>query len=271
MPELPEVEISCRGIRPHISGHKLEQILIREYRLRWPIDKKLPAILSGQTLQRVERRAKYILLCFDTGILAIHLGMSGSLRVLKQSIPHSKHDHVDLLFSKGVVLRYHDPRRFGSLIWVDGDIEKHKLFKQLGPEPLSVDFDSKYLFERSRRRKIVIKQFIMDAKVLVGVGNIYANEALFAAGIRPTREAGKVSRLACERLTVEIKRILQNAIIQGGTTLKDFQSPQGKPGYFVQELKVYGRKGEPCPACQQALKEIHINNRSTVFCSRCQK
>jgi formamidopyrimidine-DNA glycosylase len=271
MPELPEVETTCRGIRPHICGHKLDRLVIREYRLRWVIDKKLPDILSRQTLRAVERRAKYILLRFDTGTLAIHLGMSGSLRVLSKRPPPDKHDHFDLLFANGVLLRYHDPRRFGALVWIEGELDKHKLFDHLGPEPLSSGFNGEYLFQQSCKRKVAIKQHIMNASIVVGVGNIYANEALFSAAVLPTREAGKVSRAGCERLVIEIKGVLERAIIQGGTTLKDFQSPEGRPGYFVQKLQVYGKKGEPCPVCARSLKEIRINNRSTVFCSKCQK
>ncbi len=271
MPELPEVETSCRGIRPHISGQKVDRLLIRENRLRWPIDKKLPGILSQQKLHQVDRRSKYILLRFDNGVLAIHLGMSGSLRILNRDSPPGKHDHVDLLFSNGILLRYHDPRRFGAWVWIEGDLVRHKLFEHLGPEPLSGEFDGVYLFQRSRKRKVAIKQLIMNAEFVVGVGNIYANEALFAAGIHPEREAGKVSRQKCDILVKEIKRILESAINQGGTTLKDFQNPAGNPGYFVQKLQVYGKKGELCPVCNQTLKEVRINNRSTVFCSKCQK
>lgn len=271
MPELPEVETTCAGIRPHLVNQSISNIVVREHRLRWPVDKNLNKKLRGQTLLSVTRRAKYILLNFEKGVLVIHLGMSGSLRVLDINTQHKKHDHVDIMFNNKQLLRYHDPRRFGSVLWITDLLSEHKLFQHLGPEPLSAEFDENYLFAKSRKRVVSVKQLIMDAGIVVGVGNIYANEALFAAGLHPNRESGSLSKKNYARLVGEIKKILQLAIQQGGTTLKDFQNAEGKPGYFSLELKVYGRKGLPCLVCQQMLLEIRQNNRSSVFCSKCQK
>jgi len=271
MPELPEVETTCRGIRPHLTGHTVEKVVLRETRLRWPVDSSLPKALAGKKLEKVSRRAKYILMDFSDANLVIHLGMSGSLRVLDLDTAHEpgKHDHVDISFSNGKILRFCDPRRFGAILWLQ-DVENHKLFNHLGPEPLSGEFTGDYLFKLSRKRKLPIKQFIMNADVVVGVGNIYANEALFLAGIHPDREVGRLSRKRLDRLVEEIKKVLKRAIKKGGTSLKDFEKPDGKPGYFVQELNVYGREGEPCVQCGRSLKSIRMNNRATVFCSKCQ-
>lgn len=271
MPELPEVETTCAGIRPHLVNKSISNMVVREHRLRWPVDKSLHKKLREQTLLSVTRRAKYILLNFEKGVLVIHLGMSGSLRVLDINTEHKKHDHVDIIFNNNKLLRYHDPRRFGSLLWVTEALSEHKLFKHLGPEPLSEEFNEDYLFTKSRKRIVPVKKLIMDAGIVVGVGNIYANEALFAAGIHPNRESGSLSKKKLALLVDEIKQILKSAIRQGGTTLKDFQNAEGNPGYFSQELKVYGRKGLPCPVCQQMLTEIRQNNRSSVFCAKCQK
>lgn len=271
MPELPEVETTCAGIRPHLLHATVSKVIVRETRLRWPVDNQLHKKISGQNLNAVTRRAKYILLHFDKGILVIHLGMSGSLRVLDQQIAHQKHDHVDIIFNQQKTLRYHDPRRFGAVLWIEEALSEHKLFNKLGPEPLSSDFNKDYLFLKSRGRTLAVKQFIMDAQIVVGVGNIYANEALFAAGIHPNRESGSLTKKQYSRLVDEIQKVLTLAIKQGGTTLKDFQNAEGKPGYFSQALKVYGRKDLPCVVCQQLLKEIRQNKRSSVFCGKCQK
>ncbi len=271
MPELPEVETTCAGIRPHLLGHKVKECQVRESRLRWPVSRGLFKHLNDQKLNAVERRAKYILLKFESGTLIIHLGMSGSLRVLPHDEKPQKHDHIDWVFSNKQLLRFNDPRRFGAVLWHQGPVGEHKLLAHLGPEPLSDDFHGEHLFLKSRKKATSVKQFIMDGQIVVGVGNIYANEALFAAGIDPRRKAGSVSRVRYQRLSEEIKSVLAKAIKQGGTTLKDFQDPEGKPGYFVQELKVYGRKGEPCLVCERRLKEVRMNSRSTVFCTNCQK
>ena len=270
MPALPEVETTCRGISPHIVGRCVDSVQIRHYQLRWPIPKNLPDLVSGQCVKEVARRAKYILIRFDTGTLLIHLGMSGSLRIVDKNSPIKKHDHVDIGFSHGVYLRYHDPRRFGAVLWLE-DERNEALLGHLGPEPWDQTFDANYLFQRSRGKQVSVKSFIMDGRQVVGVGNIYASEALFAAGINPQREAGRISRKRYERLVIHIRRVLEEAIAQGGTTLKDFVNSDGQPGYFVQQLKVYGRAEEPCVCCGGQIQQVRLNNRSTFFCRRCQR
>jgi len=270
MPELPEVETTRRGIAPHIEGRRVTGVDIRQPRLRWPVPEPLAGMITGKTLQAVSRRGKYLLLRFSTGSALIHLGMSGSLRIAQPDEPPRYHDHFDIRFGQ-VVLRYCDPRRFGCLLWVDGEPLQHKLLAHLGPEPLSDAFDAEYLFQRSRKRSLALKQFLMDSKTVVGVGNIYANEALFMAGIKPIRAAGRLSRKQAEALVSQIKFVLQRSIEQGGTTLRDFVGGDGQPGYFKQQLLVYGRGGQPCRQCHKPLKEIRMNNRSTVYCVDCQK
>lgn len=270
MPELPEVETTLRGIAPHVVGQKVTEIVIRQPRLRWPISEGLAELVTGRRLVNALRRGKYLLLDFGNGHALIHLGMSGSLRIVKPDEPPLFHDHFDLVFGK-VVLRYCDPRRFGCLLWVDGEPEIHKLLADLGPEPLTELFTADYLYERTRKRTQTIKQFIMDSKIVVGVGNIYANESLFMAGIKPIRKAGSLTRKNCEDLVRDIKFVLQRSIDQGGTTLRDFVGGDGKPGYFKQQLLVYGRGGEPCMRCKKPLKEVRMNDRTTVYCVDCQK
>lgn len=271
MPELPEVETTRRGIEPHVRGRRIERLVVRQPRLRWPIPPELAVLLAGQTIERVERRGKYLLFPFARGTLLIHLGMSGSLRIIAAEQAAGKHDHVDIVLNSGQALRYTDPRRFGAMLWCDGDVRVHPLLAELGPEPLTEAFDGDYLFERSRARSAPVKTFLMDSHIVVGVGNIYANEALFSAGIRPDRAAGRVSRARYALLAAEVKRVLARSIKQGGTTLRDFVGGDGNPGYFRQQLNVYGRGGEPCRACGVALKEIRLGQRSTVFCPHCQK
>lgn len=271
MPELPEVETTLNGIRPYILHSPVRDVLIRNHSLRWPIDANLPDILRTQSLNALSRRGKYLLLHFNSGIVLWHLGMSGSLRILQKNAAPRPHDHVDVLFANGNILRYHDPRRFGAVIWTQEAITSHKLLVKLGPEPLSEDFNAEYLFARSRKIKQAVKSWIMDSHVVVGVGNIYANESLFRAGIHPLKAAGKISRPAFERLTDEIKNVLTYAIHRGGTTLRDFVGGDGKPGYFAQELKVYGRAGEACTVCTKALTEKRVGQRSTVYCTHCQR
>lgn len=270
MPELPEVETTLRGISPHVIGHKVTGVVIRQPRLRWPIPGDLATSLQGKTLLNAKRRGKYLLLDFGRGHLLIHLGMSGSLRIVNATEPPSFHDHVDLVFGK-LALRYSDPRRFGCVLWIEGELEGHRLLAGLGPEPLTDNFDADYLFARTRKRSQAIKQFIMDSKVVVGVGNIYANESLFMAGIKPIRKAGSLTRNNCVDLVRDIKFVLQRSIDQGGTTLRDFVGGDGKPGYFKQQLLVYGRGGEPCSRCKKPLKEVRMNDRTTVYCVDCQK
>ena len=270
MPELPEVETTKRGIAPHVVSQCVTSVIVRESRLRWPVPDDLADILSGQTFDGVSRRAKYLLLETELGALMVHLGMSGSLRLVSPGEPLKKHDHIDIGLSNGLTLRYHDPRRFGSVHWLD-DAGNHPLLSHLGPEPLSDDFNSDYLFAKSRRRNSSVKQFIMDATVVVGVGNIYANEALFMSGIRPDRAANRISNIRYQRLVQAIKQVLDFAIGVGGTTLRDFVGGDGKAGYFAQQLSVYGRGGQACASCGRALKEIRQSNRSSVFCQSCQR
>ncbi|MDZ7922494.1 MAG: bifunctional DNA-formamidopyrimidine glycosylase/DNA-(apurinic or apyrimidinic site) lyase [Marinagarivorans sp.] len=272
MPELPEVETTCRGIAPHVEGRKLSFIEVRNARLRWPVAATLNDDLRGQRLHSVTRRSKYLLLNFERGTLLIHLGMSGSLRMVDPAAPVGIHDHIDLIFEGGLVLRYNDPRRFGAFVLHQGDgLFEHPLLAHLGPEPLTEDFTADYLYAQTRDRKQPLKSFIMDAKIVVGVGNIYANEALFAAGLHPLHAAGKLTKPKVAKLVAEIKRILAHAIERGGTTLRDFVGGDGKPGYFAQELHVYGRGGKPCRRCTKPLTEKRLQNRTTVFCTACQK
>ena len=269
MPELPEVETTCRGIAPHILDREVRDVIVREPRLRWPVPGQLRQTLAGARFTAVNRRAKYLLLETDKGILMVHLGMSGSLRIMPADTLALSHDHIDLVLDDGRCLRYHDPRRFGSFHWLR--TLEHPLLDHLGPEPLAASFDGSYLYQRSRGRRIPVKQFIMDGKIVVGVGNIYANEALFMAGIHPARAAGRVALSRYELLAQTIKTVLGDAIEQGGTTLRDFVGGDGSPGYFAQQLRVYGRQGQPCRACKSVLKEIRQGGRSTVYCPDCQR
>ena len=271
MPELPEVETTRRGITPHCLNQVVTKIIIRQPKLRWPIPPQIKKILPGERLNAIERRGKYILLRFNVGTLLIHLGMSGSLRILPTAVPVEKHDHFDLLFNNGLCLRFHDPRRFGSILFIKGEPHSHKLLIDLGPEPLTDTFNTNYLFDISRNKTVNIKQLIMNSKIVVGVGNIYASEALFLAGIHPKRSAGKIAKLRYQRLTEAIKSVLTAAIKQGGTTLRDFTSSDGKPGYFSQQLNVYGREGQPCPQCGSLIKNIVIGQRASYYCGKCQR
>lgn len=270
MPELPEVETTRRGIEPHLKGQRVERVVVRERRLRWPIPEDLDVRLSGQYIESVGRRAKYLLINAQSGTLISHLGMSGSLRLVESGLEAARHEHVDIELASGMTLRYTDPRRFGAMLW-STQPDSHELLSRLGPEPLEDGFDGERLFQLSRRRQMAIKPFIMDNAVVVGVGNIYASEALFAAGIDPRRAAGSVSRERYLRLASEIKRILQVAIDNGGTTLRDFVGGDGKPGYFQQELLVYGRGGQFCKVCGSTLDEVRLGQRSSVYCRRCQR
>ena len=275
MPELPEVETTRRGIAPHITGQTISSVIIRQPKLRWPIPKMLKTTLVGAKVVSVSRRGKYLLLTIkdsDTqGTVLMHLGMSGSLSITPASTPPSKHDHIDIVFGNNQCLRLRDPRRFGSVLWTSRDPLKHKLLKELGPEPLSDEFNVDYLFSKSRKRKQAIKQLIMDSHIVVGVGNIYANEALFSSGIRPGTAAGRISRSRMVDLVDAIKGILKTAIDQGGTTLRDFTDSDGRPGYFKQELKVYGREGLSCTQCGSTIKLSRQGQRSTFYCPRCQQ
>ena len=270
MPELPEVETTRRGIAPYLEGQRVERVIVRERRLRWPIPEDLDVRLSGQRIVSVERRAKYLLLGAEAGTLISHLGMSGSLRLVESGTPASRHEHVDIELASGMALRYTDPRRFGAMLWSLAPLE-HELLRNLGPEPLTDAFAGQRLFELSRGRSMAVKPFIMDNAVVVGVGNIYASEALFAAGIDPRKPAGSISKARYLRLAEEIKRILAIAIERGGTTLRDFVGGDGQPGYFQQELFVYGRGVEFCKVCASTLREIRLGQRASVYCPRCQR
>ncbi len=271
MPELPEVETSLRGIEPYIKGQRVSDVVIRQAKLRWPISRDLAKQLKGQTIENLQRRGKYILLFSTTGTVIIHLGMSGSLRILDTHIDAGKHDHIDIQFANGKLLRLRDPRRFGAVLWTRKDPLKHKLLKHLGPEPLSDEFNVDYLYEAGRHRKVAIKTLIMNSQIVVGVGNIYASESLFLAGINPQRSASRISRTRYALLVTAIKKILTDAIRQGGTTLRDFTQQDGKPGYFQQTLSVYGRSGESCKTCGASIKQITQTQRSTFYCPVCQR
>lgn len=271
MPELPEVETTRRGIEPHLVGQRVRKIVVRDRRLRWPIPESFEPSIVGKTIEGVGRRAKYLVVDVGDGHFLIHLGMSGSLRVLMDELEPDAHDHVDVILDNGTTLRYNDPRRFGSMHWVDGDPAEHWLLAELGPEPLSDEFNAQWLRELAGRRKGPVKNFIMQQSVVVGVGNIYASEALYIAGIHPTRPAGRVSLQRYETLVEAIKMTLAAAIEVGGTTLRDFVDANGAPGYFSQKLKVYGREGEPCDQCGSSIRKRVIGQRSSFFCGRCQR
>ena len=271
MPELPEVETTRRGIEPHITGRRIDRLRVHEHRLRWPVDLKMVAMLAGTAIRRAGRRAKYLLLETDAGTLILHLGMSGSLRVLPASTPRIAHDHIDIELDSGQTLRFNDPRRFGSLFFTTGDPALHPLLKALAPEPLEDEFDGAYLFRQTRRRSVAIKQLIMNSRLVVGVGNIYASEALFRARIRPRRQARSLTQKECTRLVRAIKSTLAMAVKVGGTTLRDYVGADGNPGYFRQRLYVYERAGSPCRVCGKPVKQFTQGQRSTYWCSTCQK
>ena len=270
MPELPEVETTRRGIAPHILGQRLAAVIVRQPRLRWPVPDGLGKTLAGQKIEAVERRAKYLLLRMSKGMLIVHLGMSGSLRVVPTDSPAGRHDHVDLVF-RDCCLRLRDPRRFGAVLWSPGSLTDHPLLRHLGPEPLADNFNGDWLYKQSRRRRVAVKNLIMDGRVLVGVGNIYASESLFLSGIHPNRPCNRISAARYSALAENIKSVLQAAILQGGSTLRDFQRADGKPGYFKQSLQVYGNAEKPCPVCRASIRETRTGQRSTFYCPRCQR
>lgn len=271
MPELPEVETTCRGIKPHITGQRVKTVIVRQPQLRWPITPSLKKMLPGQDILNVTRRGKYLLLGAKKGTVIIHLGMSGSLQLVSSDEAPIKHDHFDIVFNDGRTLRLNDPRRFGAVLWTTKPPLKHALLVSLGPEPLEKHFNADYLYDFSRKRRVTIKSFIMNSKIVVGVGNIYANEALFRSGIRPTIAAGKISKKRYQRLVDAIQEVLRAAIAEGGTTLRDFTNGEGKPGYFKQKLLVYGHAGDPCTVCKKIIKHSQQNQRATYYCSHCQR
>jgi formamidopyrimidine-DNA glycosylase len=270
VPELPEVETTRRGIEPHTIGRRITALVVYEPRLRWRIPDDLPALVAGQRILHARRRAKYLLLELESGTLLLHLGMSGSLRVLPADTPRLTHDHFDLVLESGNVLRFNDPRRFGSLHYTD-DPDKHPLLAKLAPEPLDEAFNTEYLWRVTRRRKVAIKQLLMNSQLVVGVGNIYASEALFKAKVRPRRQANTLTRAEIARLVRAVKSVLEMAIRVGGTTLRDYVGADGQPGYFRQKLFVYERHSQPCRACRTPIRQLTQGQRSTYYCPTCQK
>ena len=270
MPELPEVETSRRGIEPFLLGEQIRKVVIRQRSLRWPISQDIDKHLPGATVTSVCRRAKYLLINTSSGTAILHLGMSGSVIIVDADTPAAVHDHVDIVLGSGKSLRFRDPRRFGSLHWSQ-DASQHWLLDKLGPEPLSEEFSADYIWTRSRGRKVAVKQFIMNANIVVGVGNIYASESLFLAGIHPRRAAGRIALGRYELLTATIKDVLDQAIRAGGTTLRDFYGGDGQAGYFQQKLEVYGRDGEPCSRCKRPISLVVLGQRSTFYCKDCQR
>lgn len=270
MPELPEVETTKQGIKPHLEGHIISAIQIRNHKLRLPIPVNIDELCRGKQITAILRRGKYLLLHLNQGYILIHLGMSGHLRIVPHTASPQKHDHVELIMNNGLALRFCDPRRFGLFIYIDENPYQHPLLSHLGPEPLSDDFNSEYLLHRATNKSQPIKSFIMDSRVVVGIGNIYATESLFLAKIHPNTSAKKISSKEFNSLTGHIKEILQSAIEAGGTTLRDFYSSDGKPGYFSFSLQVYGRKNRACLECENKIETIVIAGRHSAFCAHCQ-
>ncbi len=271
MPELPEVETTRRGVEPYVRGRRVTAVRVHQRRLRWPVPAALARELPGRRIEAVERRAKYLLFRAGDASLLIHLGMSGRLRVLPDTQPPQAHDHLDILLEGGQMLRLHDPRRFGCALWLHGDPLLHTLLRPLGPEPFSDAFGGDYLFARARGRRVPVKNFLMDGRIVVGVGNIYASEALFRAGIHPLRAAGRVTRARYAALATAVRAVLAEAIRQGGTTLRDYVGVDGRTGYFQQQLSVYDRAGLPCLRCGAAIRQRVIGQRSSFYCTRCQR
>ncbi|MGY0399200.1 MAG: bifunctional DNA-formamidopyrimidine glycosylase/DNA-(apurinic or apyrimidinic site) lyase [Ostreibacterium sp.] len=271
MPELPEVETTVKGLKYYTEGKKIQQVKFHRDKIRYRLDPSWIVNIRHQTIQRIIRRAKLIIMHLDEGVLLWHLGMTGSMRVSQVVEARRKHDHIELFLSDNRILRFHDPRRFGYLKWFTDEVALYASISHYGVEPLSEIFDSQYLWRKSRHKQQAVKNFIMEQRVVVGVGNIYACEALFVAGIKPQVRSGTISQIRWKRLVIAIKTILQQAIEQGGTTLKDFENAEAKPGYFQQFLSVYGRVGEPCLVCDATIKSIKLGGRSSFYCPQCQK
>jgi formamidopyrimidine-DNA glycosylase len=271
MPELPEVETTRRGVAPHVERQKVTAVSVYDRRLRWVVPKDLPKLLVGRVVDRIDRRSKYLLFRLGPDTLIVHLGMTGSLRIHRDLPPRGTHDHLDIEFGNGVVLRYHDPRRFGAVLWSPRSERIHPLLAKLGPEPFSAEFDAAYLHRATRKRSVPIKLALMDSHLVVGVGNIYANEALFRAGIRPTRPANRIARYRFERLAASVRETLTDAIAKGGSTLRDYVDSAGEPGYFQLDYFVYGRTGQPCRVCGTAIRSTRLGGRATTYCGACQR
>ncbi len=271
MPELPEVETTRRGIAPHVTGRSVLRVDVYDRRLRWPVPADLEARMRGATIDRVDRRSKYLLLRSGKAALLVHLGMTGSLRIWHGPPPRARHDHVDIVFADGTTLRYRDPRRFGAMLWIESDVERHPLLASLGPEPFDAAFDADYLWRTTRSRSAAIKLALMDNRVVTGVGNIYANEALFRAGIRPALSARSVSKPRLARVVASVRDVLTEAIAKGGSTLRDYVGSDGSSGYFQLGYFVYGRAGEPCRVCASTIRVSRIGQRSSFHCPKCQR
>jgi formamidopyrimidine-DNA glycosylase len=271
MPELPEIETIRRGLEPHLVGQRVSGVLVRHRGLRWKVRADLAKILTGRAIRHLDRRSKYLLIECDGGWLIVHLGMSGSLRLVPAEQPPGKHDHIDILFAGGKALRLTDPRRFGAVLWTDKAPARHPLLRDLGPEPFAAEFDASWLVARTHGRKAAIKNLLMDNRLVCGVGNIYANESLFRAGIHPQRAGGRISRARYAKLVTAVRDTLEAAIRAGGSTLRDFVHADGSPGYFQQEYFVYDRSGQPCKRCGTPVKSVRLGQRSAFYCPRCQK
>lgn len=271
MPELPEVEVTRRGIAAHVVGKIVASVDVRQAALRWPVPERLSDVLAGERIEMLDRRAKYLLFRFSKGTLIVHLGMSGSLRLLTRAAAPGKHDHVDLKFDDGSLLRLRDPRRFGAVLWTETDVARHPLIAGIGHEPLGDDFSGAYLHAQFRGRSASVKQLLLNSAILAGIGNIYANEALYSAGIRPTTPAGSISRLRCERLAAALRETLERAIAAGGSSLRDYVDSAGNAGYFQQHYAVYGRANAPCRTCGSRIVTLRQGQRASFFCRRCQR
>jgi formamidopyrimidine-DNA glycosylase len=271
MPELPEVETTRRGLAPWLEGQRIAQVVVRVPRLRWSVPAEFARLMPGARVTALDRRAKWLLLRTDRGTALLHLGMTGSFRVLREARPAGLHDHLDIVTGAGVTVRFNDPRRFGSVLWTEGDPALHPLIAPLGPEPLGTDFTADYLHRRSRGRSVAIKPHLMNSHIVVGVGNIYASEALFRARIHPARAAGRVALPRLEALVAAVREVLAESIRDGGTTLRDFYNGEGQPGYFSQRLRVYDRAGQPCVECGTPLRQVVLGQRSSYYCPNCQR
>ncbi len=271
MPELPEVETTLRGIAPLVVGRHVAAMHLYDRRLRWSVPRWLPARIAGRKIDALDRRSKYLLFRLGEDTLLVHFGMTGSLRAHRAPPPRRTHDHVDIVLDSGVTLRYHDPRRFGAMLWLSSPAERHPLLASLGPEPFDPACDADYLWAATRRRTAAVKLALMDNHLVVGIGNIYANESLFRAGIRPTTPANRVSKPRLARLLTEVRATLTDAIAKGGSTLRDYVDSRGEPGYFQLDYAVYGRRGLPCRRCGTAIREIRQGARATYYCPGCQR